>query len=99
MICYLDLATSTCGKTVEQKLSNSDGSLIREGYCFSHLENGQETVIIYIYVFFHGFSDNGPIKLTPMVYHTSHLQELGGALHKSCEMFYTEREQMYTKYA
>ena len=97
LICYLDLATSVSGKTVEQKLSNSDGSLIRRAVASGHLENRQETVIIYL--FFHGVSGKGPIKSTPWCAILPPLQELGGALQKSCQIFlHRERTNIYDIY-
>ena len=67
LICYLDLATSVSGKTVDRNLmAVLSGRAVASG----HLEDGQKTVIIYL--FFRGVSGKGPIKLTPMVCHTSH---------------------------
>ena len=83
LICYLDLATSVSGKTVEQKPSNSDGRLIREGYCF---RNGQQTVLFFL-VFLvkdHSNLHQWCATLPP-------LQDLC----RSLQHFYTQREQMY----
>ena len=82
------------GKTVEQKLSNTDGSLIREGCCFRPLR--KQSLYTYSFVV---FLVKDPSNRHQWCAILPPLHELCGALQKSCQLFYTEREQIYTTYA